>query len=194
MALAQREERLDPGGAVSLRCSTRSAAGIKPGLVLDRHRSRRSDRAPPWRPAISSASQTSKIALRRRGRPAGNFGDQGPGLLRAGAMHRASNPVIPIGLEQTGECGHVEPPGARRRGRDCRSRRRPEVLRHRTAGRRGHRPYNRPVFVRPSPGANTGTVVSSPWIFSAAKTCRRIPATTGIDQLVGRLSDPIGQR
>jgi hypothetical protein len=38
---------------------------------------------------------------------------------------------------------------------------------------------SRQVLVRPSPGNSTGTVVSSPRIFSAAKTCRRMASTIG---------------
>jgi hypothetical protein len=34
-------------------------------------------------------------------------------------------------------------------------------------------------MVRPRPGSSTGTVVSSPWIFSAIKTCARIAETIG---------------
>ena len=50
---------------------------------------------------------------------------------------------------------------------------------HRTAGRRGHTPIvARSGYVRdrvqvPARG------VSSPWIFSAANTCRRMPSTIG---------------
>jgi hypothetical protein len=40
-------------------------------------------------------------------------------------------------------------------------------------------PPQSPVRVRPRPGSRTGTGVSSPWIFSPANSCRRIPSTIG---------------
>lgn len=52
--------------------------------------------------------------------------------------------------------------------------------------------HNRPVRVRPRPGARAATGVSPPWIFSAANTWARMPSAIGASSH-GYLANIIGE-
>ena len=98
----------------------------------------------------------------------------GPGFV---GLVELVEPGIGVGLQDSGVAGQVL------RGMLAAAIRRVEEHRRRRTGA-AERPVvahigpSRPVTVLPL--ASTGTVVSSPWMRSAAKTWRRISSTSGI--------------